>query len=509
MPPPRGTAAQRFESLGRLLMPVDPGDAMWAWVIQRASDPRAPLLWLAGIGGVAALGYSFLTGQGDALDFYPALSVVRRVLGAVVLLALLILAGMLWLAFRLRMAATHHHEAANALYLRAETAPPAQRRALLDGALAGWRAALVACPRNLAPGAWATTQLCLARAAAQRAQLDTPGVASAAPGADPLLDEAATGYRVALQAHAPQAYMPGGASPAASPMWIAAQRELALTLRAQAERTPTPERAMRYADAAAPYRAILAATPFAASPRAWADTQIALADALATAAEWAASPDGPRLLAEAAAGYRAAGEVYARHATEREWASVWRTLGDTLRRAASLADSTAPARLLDEALAAYQAAQTVLTRWVSPGDWSALQLVSGQALRERAALEPDGPAREGRLRAAVDALDGALAVCTPEGQPREWAASQFALGETLADLARMRPMPERAQLVAEAVAALDAAQHAYVESGDTDRAERARAALVSARAEAEGGHAPGSDETHLRMDRVRRQDATP
>jgi hypothetical protein len=272
-------------------------------------------------------------------------------------------------------------------------------------------------------------------------------------------------------------------------MWLATQRELAATLRLQAERAPASERTQRYQAATAPYRAILAAQAPEVGPRIWADTQVELAGTLAAAARWAAPPDSFRLLRAAAVAYQAASEVYLRHASEREWAGLRRVYGDTVRQAAALAadsrgpeePTNEPAPLLDEALAAYAQAQSILTRWVSQGEWAALQLASGQVLRERAALEPDQARRQDILRHAVRTLDAALEVFTAEGQPAVWAAAQQALGEALCDLGTVHGEPERSQLLHEAIAALEGAQRGYTELGEAERAERVRAALEHAR----------------------------
>lgn len=483
---------QRLRTLSTLLTPVDPNDPTWRWAIGRLSDPRTPLIWLIGIGGVCVLGLFFIGLQGDAIDFYPLLYALRQVLVVAVVLALAALAVIGWLAFRLRMAASERHEAASALFMRAQTAPPEARADLLDGALAKWREALEVCPRNLGSGAWATTQLCLARAAAQRAQLETPraadGVADGIAGGDedPLLQEAVTGYHVALQAQTPQPYAPVGTTQ----MWLATQRELAATLRLQAERAPESERAQRYEAATAPYRAILAAQAPEIGPRVWADMQIELAATLATAARWAAPPDAIRLLRESATAYQTASEVFLRHASEGEWARLRRTYGDTIRQAAALATNSRgpegpgyePARLLDETLVAYAQAQSILTRWVSQGEWAALQLASGQILRERAALEPEPQRRQDILQRAVSTLDTALEVFTSERAPAEWAVAQHTLGEALCDLGALRTEPERHQLLQEAIATLEGAQRGYNDLGETEHAERARAALERAQA---------------------------
>lgn len=467
----------RFEALGALLAPVDSHDPTWRWVIARMGDLRAPLLWLVSIGGVCVLGVAFLNLQGDALDFYPALFALRQLLGGVALLAALALGAIGWLAYRLRAAAAERHDAANALFLQAQTAPPEQRAALLDGALAAWRETLEVCPRNLGPHAWATTQLCLARAAAQRAQLGAPAADTTDGADDPLLEEAVTGYHIALRAYTPENALDG---------WLAAQRDLAATLRAQAERAPTAERAQRYAAAAAPLRAILATQPH--DSRTWADTQIALASTLGDAARWAAPPDGRRLLDESLAAYQAASEVYARHASEREWAALQQTLGDACLRAADLADGAERARLLDDALAAYHGAQGILTRWVSQSHWAALQLVIGQTLHARAALEPLEPSPQRRdeiLRAAVAAFDAALDVYTHDAHPEAWTACQQSLGAALRDLAALRAGPERAQLLTEAIAALESAHDSYTTLGQPERAARLRSEMDAMRIEAE------------------------
>ena len=145
----------------------------------------------------------------------------------------------------------------------------------------------------------------------------------------------------------------------------------------------------------------------------WAMTQNNLANALANQAIQTDGPEMATLLAEAVDAYRAALEVRTREDHPVQWAMTQNNLANSLRNQGIRIDGPKGAALLAEAVDAYREALEVHSRADHPVDWAITQENIAIALLERSERpETDAPRED--LRAALEAVDGALEVFDPE-----------------------------------------------------------------------------------------------
>jgi tetratricopeptide (TPR) repeat protein len=228
-------------------------------------------------------------------------------------------------------------------------------------------------------------------------------------------------------------------------------------------------------DAVAAHRAALEVRTREASPIDWATTQNNLGNALQTLGAHAA--DTGALLQEAVAAYGAALEVRTREASPMDWAGTQNDLGIALWNFGARAGDTGT---LQEAAAAFRAALEVTTREASPMDWATTQNNLGTALAALGARAGDTTA----LEDATAAFRAALEV-------RTWAAAPFPFAQTMANLARahliratLPDAPDRHGDLASALEAVDEALEIFTPEHAPHQHEktcRLRAEILNAR----------------------------
>jgi transcriptional regulator with XRE-family HTH domain len=314
--------------------------------------------------------------------------------------------------------------------------------AALDDAVTAYRAALEVHTRQASPMDWAMTQNNLGTAL---------GDLGTRAGDTAALDDAVTAYREALEVYTRQA----------SPMqWAMTQNNLGNALADLGTRAGDTD---ALTDAVTAYRAALEVHTRADSPLLWAMTQnnlgVALRNLGARAGDTAA-------LQEAVAAYRAALEVRTREASPMDWAMTQNNLGSALRNLGARAGDTAALR---DAVAAYRAALEVLTREASPMDWAMTQNNLGNALANLGARAGDTAA----LEKAITAYRAALEVRTREAAPLPFAETMENLA--IAHLARatLPDAPDCAVDLATALDAVDTALEVYTPEHTPYRHEQA------------------------------------
>lgn len=433
---------------------VDVQQPVWSWAIALLvrAWPRVRWLQLGVIAGGLLAAAMTYLTETTRNRGLAALSLAVAV--AVLVWIVLLLVGAL-LSYRLRTAASARYERGNAALARAAKATGAEHATLLDDATRAYLAALAICPRQVDDTLWAATQLNLGAALEERA-----GLAADVDERARLLEQSASALWAALEVYTPES---------ATAEWTATLMALGGVLEGQAAVAEVAERVRLLGAAAAAYEATIEVQTREVAPHVWARTQAAIG---ATQCKLAALADDDveraRLLGLAVDELRAALEVFTRETAPIEWASAQSLLATAMRgQIALVADDAERTRLLDEALAAIRLALEVRTRWVAPEEWAALQNELGMALRERATLAADDTAERARLLdEAVAALDAALEVRTREAGLAVWAATQRNLGGALRDRAALAEEPERARLLGEAAAAYHEALRIFAPEGE-------------------------------------------
>jgi hypothetical protein len=296
----------------------------------------------------------------------------------------------------------------------------------LQDAVTAYRAALEVRTREASPMGWAATQNNLGTA------LQTLG---ARAGDTDALQDAVTAFRAALEVYTREA----------SPMdWAMTQNNLGTALQTLGARAGDTAALQ---DAVTAYRAALEVRSREASPMGWAMTQNNLGNALANLGARAGDTDA---LQHAVTAYRAALEVRTREASPMDWAMTQNNLGNALvNLGARVGDTDA----LEDAVTAYRAALEVFTREASPMHWAMTQNNLGNALQSLGARAGD----TGALQDAVTAYRAALEVRTREAAPFPFAETKANLARAQLGSASLPDAPDRANDLAAALQAVDAA----------------------------------------------------
>ena len=275
--------------------------------------------------------------------------------------------------------------------------------ALLEEAVAAFRAALEEWTRARVPLDWAMTQNNLGNA------LQTLGEREAGTAR---LEEAVVAFRAALEEwtrdRVPLQWA-GTQNNLGNALWALGQRETGTA---------------RLDEAVTAYRAALEERTRARAPLQWATTQNNLGNAL-----WALGQReaGTARLEEAVTAYSAALEEWTRDRVPLDWAMTQNNLGTALR---TLGQREAGTVRLEEAVAAFRAALEERTRARAPLQWATTQNNLGNALQTLGQRET-GTAR---LEEAVVAFRAALGERTRARAPLQWAMTQNNLGAALQTL---------------------------------------------------------------------------
>jgi tetratricopeptide (TPR) repeat protein len=277
--------------------------------------------------------------------------------------------------------------------------------ALLEEAVAAFRAALVEYTRARAPLQWAATQNNLGNALTALGERESGLVR---------LEEAVAAYRAALEEY----------TQIGAPLERAAtQNNLGTALATLGERESGTA---RLEEAVAAYRAALKEYTQARAPLQWATTQNNLGNVLKALGE---REGGTARLEEAVTSYHAALEERTRALVPFQWAQTKNNLGVALATLGEHESGTAP---LEEAAASYRAALEEYTQARAPLQWAMTQHNLGMALAKLGERE----SRTVRLEEAVSAYRAALEEYNKAGAPLQSAITQNNLTKALSELGR-------------------------------------------------------------------------
>ncbi|HYI47151.1 MAG TPA: hypothetical protein VEX35_01685 [Allosphingosinicella sp.] len=289
---------------------------------------------------------------------------------------------------------------ANALQSQGELTGGEAGLALGTQAIEAYRATLTVYTEDAMPSQWAMTQNNLGNA------LQRQGERMSGEAGPALLVQAVEAYYAALTVYT------AAAEPA---KWAMTQNNLGAALRKQGGLAQGEVRLAFLARAVEAYRAALAVYTEAATPADWARTQNNLAIALQRQGEHTADEAGLGLLAQAEDAYRAALTVHTEDAMPAQWALTQNNLGAVLQVRGQRTGAGAGLALLRQAIEAYRAALTVRSEEAMPAFW-AMTMENVGLCHERIADRTLSPL--GELRAAEEALVGALRVYTPQHMGR-------------------------------------------------------------------------------------------
>lgn len=274
-------------------------------------------------------------------------------------------------------------------------------RAVLDRALASYRAILDRIPRGQEGRDWAITRNNMAVVLQTLGELSEDGKE---------LAEAAEIFRESLAIMEREGDRTN---------WAAAQNNIGNVLLVLGQRDSDNG---LLEEALTAFRAALEARPRDRLPLDWASSQNNIALTLATLGERLADPD--RLL-EAESAYQAALQVYTRASSPLQWGLVMNNLGNTQNLIGSFRNDES---YFGKAVETFRAALEVRTREQFPLQWAATQLNLGNALANKGRTE----ILFGRSQQqAIEAYESALEVFTRERSPHEWASAQNNLGSIL------------------------------------------------------------------------------
>ncbi len=143
------------------------------------------------------------------------------------------------------------------------------------------------------------------------------------------------------------------------------------------------------------------------------------------------------------------------------WAGAQTNLGAALSRKANLANNQEERRnLLNQTVQAHRAALTVYTKESTPLDWASTQFNLGSTLSDDARLVKVED-RNNLLNEAIEAYHAALTVFSKEDTPINWSSTQYELGNVLQTQARLMKGNEQLQQIDEAIQAYNAALEVY------------------------------------------------
>lgn len=193
--------------------------------------------------------------------------------------------------------------------------------------------------------------------------------------------------------------------------WAMVHNNLGNVLSIQGERQSGKNSLAFLAQGAAAYRSALKVYTKGAMPTDWAMTQNNLGNVLSAQGERTPGKAGLTLLAEGGGAYRAALTVYSMVRDPINWSMTWNNLGTLLWTQGSRTRAKAGLALMREAIEAYRFALTVRTEATMPAKW-AITSYNMAVCYEGIARRVAAPLAD--LRAAEEALVGALRIFTPE-----------------------------------------------------------------------------------------------
>jgi tetratricopeptide (TPR) repeat protein len=213
---------------------------------------------------------------------------------------------------------------------------------------------------------------------------------------------------------------------------LVSRRHLARALVLLGERETETARAMETLnEAAALYRAIVAAVPRERSPLDWAEAQMGLGSTLLTLDERVETPAGNAPLAEAFTALEAASSVYDREQTPAEWSQARIALGNAHL---AIGEREQDLTRLYDAVACFEDVLARQARAAAPRHWAQLQMNLANALAAIAELTGESA----KLDAAANAYRQALDELQGEDDGLRRAIAQLNLGTVLVRLAAHR-----------------------------------------------------------------------
>ena len=276
----------------------------------------------------------------------------------------------------------------------------------LDLAVAAFRDALAARPRDKVPELWADTMQSLGEV------LIRIGERSSDPKP---LEEAVRMFHSVLEVRTRQAH---------PDKWATTQQVLGAALLTLGQRDSGTE---RLEQAAAAFRNALEIRARDKDPIGWSRSQSALGIALVSIGE---RGEGTARIEEAIAAFRAAIEPVSRERAPYEWATVEANLGAALARLGERTDDTAD---LEQSVEALQNGLDGFDRRLAPIDWGRTQANLAAAWMRLGELRQDPDS----IRQAVAIYDDVLVEQSREKLPVQWASAQANIGMSLIALGKL------------------------------------------------------------------------
>ncbi len=157
-------------------------------------------------------------------------------------------------------------------------------------------------------------------------------------------------------------------------------------------------------------------------------------------------------------------DLHARGHLPLAWADAQTDLGAALSRKANLTEDQEERRnLLNQIAQAHHAALTILTEKSTPQNWAKTQFNLGATLYDHAKLV-EGEVRSKLLKEANEAFHAALTIFSQENTPKYWSSTQYYLGNVLQYQARMMSGEAQFQSLNECIQAYIAALEVYTKT---------------------------------------------